>query len=58
MDQVGRNLERDALRRIQQVTRFLEPAFLLFLSLLVGGLLLAYLLPMVQLLEEAGGGQF
>lgn len=58
LEQVGRNLERDALRRIQQLTRFLEPAFLLFLSLLVGGLLLAYLLPMVQLLEEAGGTQF
>lgn len=42
-------------RELSRLTRFLEPAFLFFLSGAVGGLILAYLLPMVRMLEQAGG---
>ena len=38
--------------RLQQAVRLLEPALLLGLSAAVGGLVLAYLLPMVRLLEQ------
>ena len=38
--------------RLQQAVRLLEPALLLGLSIAVGGLILAYLLPMVRLLEQ------
>lgn len=36
--------------------RLLEPAFLCFLTLAVGGLIVAYLLPIIRLLEESGLG--
>jgi len=44
----------DALR--ERGLRLLEPVFLLVLTAAVGGLIIAYLLPFVQLLEQAGPG--
>lgn len=47
---------REAVRwKLQQATRALEPLFLLVLSAAIAGLILAYLLPMVRMLEQAGG---
>ncbi len=55
LQRVAREREEQAGWRMAQWTRLLEPLFLLGLSLAVGGLILAYLLPMVRLLENAGG---
>lgn len=49
-------LERRSSWKVQQATRLLEPVFLLFLSTAVGMLILAYMLPMVRMLEQAGAG--
>jgi len=40
---------------LRQATRLLEPGVLLVLSTGIGGLALAYLMPMVRMLEQAGG---
>jgi type IV pilus assembly protein PilC len=50
--QVAGDLNGQASRRLSLWVRFLEPAMLLVLSLAIGGLILAYLLPMVAMLEQ------
>jgi type II secretory pathway component PulF len=55
MERIARSREEEAGWKISQATRFIEPLFLLTLSGAIGGLVLAYLLPMVRLLEQAGG---
>jgi type II secretory pathway component PulF len=55
MHRIAETQSRAAEQQIARLTRFLEPVFLLFLSAAVGGLILAYLLPMVRMLEQAGG---
>lgn len=54
MIRLARDLEEAASWRMGELTRLLEPVFLLALSGATGGLILAYLLPMVRLLEGAG----
>ena len=52
MERIAAELEALANWRIQQCIRFLEPAMLLILSVAIGGLILAYLLPMVRIFEQ------
>lgn len=56
MERLARSREEEAGWKISQATRFIEPLFLFTLSGAIGGLVLAYLLPMVRLLEQAGTG--
>ena len=46
------DLESRSARALSLVIRFLEPVMLLVLSVAIGGLILAYLLPMVGMLER------
>lgn len=55
MERVATDLISHASIRLQRLIRLVEPLFLLGLSGAVGGLILAYLLPMIRLLEQAGG---
>jgi general secretion pathway protein F len=55
MERIAADLEQQVTWRIRHATRLLEPLFLLGLSGAIGGLVLAYLLPMIRLLEQAGG---
>ena len=55
MEEVASDLSRQVAFTLANATRLLEPAMLLGLSCGVGGLVLAYLLPMVRMLEQAGG---
>ncbi|MEX0326784.1 MAG: type II secretion system F family protein [Puniceicoccaceae bacterium] len=50
--QIADDRDEDILRQFSVWTRFLEPGVLLFLSIAIGGLILAYLLPMVNMLER------
>ncbi|MGC9450852.1 MAG: type II secretion system F family protein [Oceanipulchritudo sp.] len=52
MERIARELESGTSWRVRQLIRFLEPAILLGLSLAIGGLILAYLLPMVRMFEQ------
>ncbi len=54
MVRLADDLEEAVSRRTRELTRLLEPLFLLVFSGATGGLILAYLLPMVRLLEGAG----
>jgi general secretion pathway protein F len=55
LERIAEDLERQVRWQTAQAMRLLEPVFLLGLSGAIGGLILAYLLPMVRLLEQAGG---
>jgi general secretion pathway protein F len=55
MERIAADLEQQVNWSIRQATRLMEPLFLLGLSGAIGGLVLAYLLPMIQMLEQAGG---
>ena len=55
MVRIADDLQVQASWKSQQLTRVLEPVFLLGLSAAIAGLILAYLLPMVRMLEQAGG---
>lgn len=50
--QVADDRDRIIHQQIASWIRFLEPAMLLLLSMAIGGLILAYLLPMVTMLER------
>ena len=50
--QVANDLGRQSRQQFKFWLRFLEPAVLLFLSVAIGGLVLAYLLPVVTMLER------
>ena len=52
MERIAHDLDERISRTMGEWIRFLEPAMLLFLSIAVGGLILAYLLPMVRMLER------
>ena len=52
LERIAHDLEGSVALRLEQGIRFLEPAMLLFLSVAVGGLILAYLLPMIGMLER------
>lgn len=54
MERIAGELETALQWRVRQMTRILEPGFLFLLSGAVGGLILAYLLPMIRMLEQAG----
>lgn len=55
MEGLAGSREEEASWAVTQITRLVEPVFLLVLSGAIGGMVLAYLLPMVRLLEQAGG---
>jgi type II secretory pathway component PulF len=55
MSRIADSQAKAVERELSRLTRLLEPLFLFFLSGAVGGLILAYLLPMVRMLEQAGG---
>jgi type II secretory pathway component PulF len=55
MARIADSQAKSVERELSRLTRLLEPLFLFFLSGAVGGLILAYLLPMVRMLEQAGG---
>ena len=55
MGRLSDDLERQVSWSLKNWTRMLEPILLLGLSGAIGGLVLAYLLPMVRMLEQAGG---
>lgn len=55
MVRVAQDLRRQSDWRFRQATAFMEPAFLIVLSAAIGSLILAYILPMVRMLEQAGG---
>jgi type II secretory pathway component PulF len=55
MDRIADTQAKAVERELARLTRLLEPLFLFFLSGAVAGLILAYLLPMVRMLEQAGG---
>jgi type II secretory pathway component PulF len=50
--QVADDLEGQAERKLAVWTRALEPVLLLLLAVMIGGLILAYILPMTRLLEQ------
>ena len=50
--QVAGDLDEQVRERLSIAIRFLEPAMLLILSMAIGGLVLAYLLPMIRMLEQ------
>jgi len=50
--QLAVDLEERVSWRLRQGIRLLEPLFLLGLTIAIGGLILAYLLPMVRMLEQ------
>jgi type II secretory pathway component PulF len=52
MRRIADEQEASSLWQLKQFMRFLEPAMLLFLSVAIGGLILAYLLPMVGIFEQ------
>jgi type IV pilus assembly protein PilC len=55
MERIALARDEEARWKVSQATRFVEPVFLFVLSGAIGGMVLAYLLPMVRLLEQAGG---
>ncbi|NDV61998.1 type II secretion system F family protein [Puniceicoccales bacterium CK1056] len=55
MLRIAAGREEEVAWAIAQITRLVEPLFLFVLSGAIGGMVLAYLLPMVRLLEQAGG---
>jgi type II secretory pathway component PulF len=50
--QLADDLDEEVTQRLSRCIRFLEPGMLLILSIAIGGLILAYLLPMVRMLEQ------
>ena len=52
MSQLAEDLEATVAWRLEQWTRALEPLTILGLAVAVGGLVMAYLLPMVHMLEQ------
>jgi type II secretory pathway component PulF len=52
MHQLAGELEDQVKWKLKQLVRFVEPAMLLGLSGAIGGLVLAYLLPMVRMFEQ------
>lgn len=50
--QIAEDRDGDILQQLSMWIRFLEPGILLLLSIAIGGLILAYLLPMVNMLER------
>lgn len=56
MERIAADAELRRQWRTEALLRQLEPAFLAFLTMALGGLFLAFLLPMIRLFESAGAG--
>ena len=55
LDRIAKTYEEEVDNAVEAMTALIEPAMIVFLAIVIGGIVIALFLPLIKLIEQLGG---
>ena len=55
LDRIAKTYEEEVDNAVEAMTSLIEPAMIIFLAIIIGGIVIALFLPLIKLIEQLGG---